>query len=644
MHTRPDPIDFRDRMYSPTLRPLRPSYNDTPWLQKSIVVQNQDSTSACTGFALAAMIERLLKNAKRTNAQVSPYMLYYFARKYDELSVDDVDGGSTARGAMKAWHKHGACHKALWPKSAIVTPPKDQKWSAEAFHRPLGAYYRVNHTSIADIHAAIEETGLVYATAQVHQGWDDVTSNGLIQLSDNVLGGHAFLIVGYDEHGFWIQNSWGPTWAKKGYARVTYQDWRLNAMDAWVGQIGVHISSALATITSGMKAGSAAEAVKDVNARKTMLSSNPSVAAQQVNPYIVNIGDNGFLSRSGQFSTTQNDLNMLVSHYLKGQKKQLTAADGKIHVALYAHGGLVSEDAASDTAMRWVPFLLKAGIFPVFFMWETGVIETLNGMIANFFDRDKAAAAGSFWGSVQDWMDDRVEGLVSGLGTAGWDEIKGNAEQATDNDRGAMRALHTAFMEHAGDMKKDLKFHLIGHSAGSIFHAWLLPALLSEGFDVDGVYWMAPALRNDVFQVLLDSKCFGGKHGAKVFAQYHLRDDDERDDNCRPLPYNKSLLYLVSNAFERKRKTPILGMEKYAQHIAALKPNGMDHWEFITSRFDPRRADPLYCASSSSHGGFSSDEDSMRSIATWIHKRMNAASGVALARTPPRKRETAGRR
>jgi hypothetical protein len=99
--TRPDPPDFRDRMYTPSLKPLSACYNDTPWDQvDGVKVLNQHQTSACTGFALAAMIDHLLRRSKRELKSVSPHMLYYFARKYDDLSVDDIDGGSTARGGL----------------------------------------------------------------------------------------------------------------------------------------------------------------------------------------------------------------------------------------------------------------------------------------------------------------------------------------------------------------------------------------------------------------------------------------------------------------------------------------------------------------------------------------------------------------
>jgi hypothetical protein len=109
---RPDTIDFRDKAYRPTLKPLEPAFNFTPFTDSIQVarVKDQKETSACTGFALSALIEILLDKEKRLTSvtvtaelgRLSPYMLYYFARRYDEIPGDE-DTGSTARGAMKAW-------------------------------------------------------------------------------------------------------------------------------------------------------------------------------------------------------------------------------------------------------------------------------------------------------------------------------------------------------------------------------------------------------------------------------------------------------------------------------------------------------------------------------------------------------------
>lgn len=45
-------------------------------------------------------------------------------------------------------------------------------------------------------------------------------------------GGHAVTCVGYDEEGFIIQNSWGPSWGYSGYCKLPYSDLKY-LVEAW---------------------------------------------------------------------------------------------------------------------------------------------------------------------------------------------------------------------------------------------------------------------------------------------------------------------------------------------------------------------------------------------------------------------------
>src|SRR5262249_44401908 len=159
--------------------PLERTFNSRPqedgdWKER---VRDQGATSACTGFALAGLVDALAYKAWIDHQKqwtrrppTSPFMLYFMARRYDEIPGEDVAIGSTARGAMKAWHKHGACQIKLWndinADPALIGP----EWVADAFASPLGAYYRVDCGAIPDLHAAIYETSVVYVTASIHSG------------------------------------------------------------------------------------------------------------------------------------------------------------------------------------------------------------------------------------------------------------------------------------------------------------------------------------------------------------------------------------------------------------------------------------------------------------------------------------------
>ena len=49
----------------------------------------------------------------------------------------------------------------------------EDDWWLDAVKRPLGAYYRVESKSITDMHAALNEVGILYASCGCHAGWDE---------------------------------------------------------------------------------------------------------------------------------------------------------------------------------------------------------------------------------------------------------------------------------------------------------------------------------------------------------------------------------------------------------------------------------------------------------------------------------------
>ncbi len=637
----PDIPDLRDRVYVPTLRALERAYNPRPFEDGASIerVRNQESTSACTGFALAGLVDSLAYRAWLDHRQqwprlrpTSPFMLYYMARRYDEIPGDDVSVGSTARGAMKAWHKHGACGSTIW--SSIDQDPAqlDPSWISDAFAAPLGAYYRVDCGSIPDLHAAINETGVVYVTASIHSGWYSTTPEGDIKTEGaTTVGGHAFLLVGYDEQGFWIQNSWGPEWGVKGFARLTYADWRDNAMDAWVAQLGVQVSAAIDGLTSGLIYSAPAQAAADGApvAGGVAVSSDPSISAQQINPYVVNLENNGTLSDRGQFQTREVDLELLVTRYLGQAVHQWGLSDtDPIDVAVYAHGGLTPESGAADTARRWVPALYSWRVFPIFLMWETGLVDTVRDLVDDALRGvPSSGPMARLWDSLMDRLDDRIESLVSPVGTPIWDEMKQNAAFATTNPHGGLRQLYAKFADAVAakpGLRERLRFHLIGHSAGAIFHAHLIDAIVQAGLRVDGVYFMAPACTTKLFKEKVLPHFESGKVAA--YTQFHLADPIEKRDTVAST-YHKSLLYMVSNAFEHGRQVPILGMEKYVKADAAIAtaPTAAHGWDFVVAPTLVEPADSGMCSMSLTHGGFDDDAATQHAVLTRIARRRTAS-------------------
>jgi hypothetical protein len=95
---------------------------------------------------------------------------------------------------------------------------------------------------------------------------------------------------------------------------------------------------------------------------------------------------------------------------------------------------------------------------------------------------------------------------------------------------------------------------------------------------------------------------------------YVLSDVGERDDQVGP--YGKSLLYLVSNSFERRRETPLLGMQAFIDadpEVSAFLSGGLLDGQpsLVVAGID---GGPGATSRSNSHGGFDNDADTLNSV------------------------------
>jgi hypothetical protein len=617
----PDAVDLRDRPYLPGVSVAPRAALDN--LKKhTLPVLNQKSTNACTGFALATVVNYLLlESRRRRDAHVSPYMIYSMARRYDEFPGSAKDTGSSLRGAMKGWYKHGVCANALWgDQLGMPKPSSDPKrdWWQDAARRPLGAYYRVDVRSVTDMHVALTDAGVLYASVICHDGWDDVTGPQYripykkAALSD---GGHAFAIIGYDEHGFLVLNSWGKGWGRDGTAILSYEDWLAHAMDCWVAQLGVVTDQHRAVSNTATLRTSKATGV-------VQLATDRTLRQHELSPFIIDMENNGDLSQSGEFRTNESDIDALVTDQMAAARRAWgLGPNDPIDVAVYAHGGLTGEDAAAKTAARWIPALYGRQIFPIFLMWETDLWSTLKNRLSDLLRGEPRPTRGPL-ANLDRWWSSRLEKTLAAPGSAIWGEMKQNAEAITTNPKSGARQLYARGLAKRAFTRTRARLHLIGHSAGSIVHSHAVRALTKAGFVFESVTFMAPAVRLDVFEEQVGPCLKDGS--VRRLNEFHLTDAAERSDpTCRPiLGYDRSLLYLVSQSFEGGRQTPILGMETYFDAWRAKAGHANVH--VVTAPAGP--------SASNTHGGFDDDEATIRTVLDLIKAPAPVATKAGTAR------------
>lgn len=606
--TRLDRLDLRDRVYQPPLRTLPDQYPgvdqaDTVFAcyAQNKMILDQGNQGACTGFGLAAVInyllfkdhlqqsgidlhnpassDRMSSQAGLDSKKVSPRMLYNMAKIYDEWPGEEYEG-SSCRGAMKGWHRHGVCRESTWPYTVDDKARPADNWAEEAAEQPLGAYYRVSKDSISDMQGAIYEVGAILCSSRIHSGWwFDVAQKSLpLIATTNVSpqGGHAFALVGYNRNGFIVQNSWGEEWGWKGFAVLPYADWLVNGMDAWVVARGAPVNRIAPTTYSSLALKSA-DSIQSSASQSDYPYKNPEVTPwneETAYQHSLLIGNNGRPLHTLISEPTEQESAWRVCYHNIDDYFNTLSNGVKKRVVIYAHGGLNAEQDGIKRVRVMAPYFKANGIYPVFVVWKTGLSETLKSMLQDWWQAKsgtKDAPVSSGLDLLGEALDRLLEVSLRPVGKGVWGEMKENAMLASSRStpgfsargrnsrQGGMAILANALNDLAAEHR--FQIHIAGHSAGAILVAHWLRELEKRALRVKTLNLFAPActleLANEAYIRAVEKQVIDKQR----FHVYMMDDERELADNVFSV-YRKSLLYLVSRGFEDVHKMPLMGMSK----------------------------------------------------------------------------------
>jgi peptidoglycan hydrolase-like protein with peptidoglycan-binding domain len=564
---RRDPLDLRDRPYTPppvSLPAEHPPQDHLttylPRYTKAGLILDQGQEGACTGFGLACVVNYMRWRREEMPARMTPVsarMLYNFARRYDEYEGEDYEG-SSCRGALKGWFRHGVCLETDWPYRTDAAPQPKYGYATRATAHSLGVYYRVDPKTITDMQSAIHQVGAVFVSAFTHDGWNDIPNSRKPPKNHAALpviewdgrpsedGGHAFALVGFNGTGFIVQNSWGAEWGAGGFAVLTYADWAANAMDAWVAALGVP------GVVVGKTTSTTSERERAVGADRALWWNEATAYTHSIVT-----GNDG---RVGRYLTEDEPARSLL-HQAAGLPDRWFRANRseRKRLVIYAHGGLNAERDAISRARAMGRFFTGNDCYPLFLVWKTGLAESIGNIVSERFQRTPPRVAAG----VGEWVSERIDLLIEKtigrpLVRPVWSEMKENAQLTCDSGRGG-DLLANALDKLAHTWGDAFELHLVGHSAGAIILGHLLALLAARGLNdhVRSIHLYAPAC----------TVRFATQHYAihdDLMQRLHLdvlADKVERDDHVIGI-YRKSLLYLVSNALESDLRTPILGLEQ----------------------------------------------------------------------------------
>lgn len=310
----------------------------------------------------------------------------------------------------------------------------------------------------------------------------------------------------------------------------------------------------------------------------------------------------------GRFRTTSGDLRRLRRDL--GTWCEERAAEGETpRVLVWAHGGLVNEEMALRTALRDRDFWLANGIYPIFFVWETGAFEILEQRRSR--------------GRLGDWI---LERSLRPLARRLWSGMKESAELASRADFGdgegggvyqTTQILRELVLER-GKEEQSVEVHAVGHSAGSILLSHMVEVLdrpADDKLHLETLAFLAPAARVDLFQNKVLPRV-GSRKVVKRFSLFTMNKDLELADTVKWI-YRKSLLYFVSRACEPDDKAKILGLQTSLDQspdvMALLRKKSAD---VIWSRTQEPHGHAA--CEADTHGGFDEDPATMDAVALRI--------------------------
>lgn len=215
----PSPEDSRDWKPEDVMEaeaPLPKTYRT----EGKVGIMNQLSYSSCVAHALSAAMQygEYKAGFKHTHD---------FSRGFIYANRRDTDwqgAGMITREALKQLNHCGDCMQETfavldnYKNTKKALEEKKDYYLSEALPYTITNYFRCETEE--DVKKALINQGAVVVCVNIYPSFGGEAKAP--QPGDKSKGGHAMCLVGWDETGWIIQNSWSSLWGNKGYCHLPY--------------------------------------------------------------------------------------------------------------------------------------------------------------------------------------------------------------------------------------------------------------------------------------------------------------------------------------------------------------------------------------------------------------------------------------
>jgi C1A family cysteine protease len=238
---RPDRPDPRDRHFVPRRRTEAALPASVDLRAQCPPVYDQGRINSCTANVMAAAVAfSRAKNGQGDPFEPSRLFIYYNERVLQDQVPNDV--GASMRDGIRTLAKIGVAPETLWPydDTPAISPggpfppdsPPPQKPPSSAFDIAVQfevLSYRRLRNDLQLMKSCLAEGYPFTLAIQVYPSFmagpgKQATVTPLPGPDETSVGGHAVLVVGYDDAKQWLicRNSWGASQGDGGYFYLPY--------------------------------------------------------------------------------------------------------------------------------------------------------------------------------------------------------------------------------------------------------------------------------------------------------------------------------------------------------------------------------------------------------------------------------------
>lgn len=206
---------------------------------KFLLIENQGNLNSCTSHAVGDLMNYFLaekkKYAKWPHFRFSKAYLWYYARQ--RINRETKNSGAILRDCFKVITNEGFVKESDWDFSKPYNEPTFSVKLASKFYKlylgQLPKYYRIDDNASAKL---CLNDGLPFVFGfPITKDFEILKKNVVYKHDIEYLqtGLHAMLVVGYNNKGFIVRNSWGEKWADKGYCIIDFDSFEKFSFDKW---------------------------------------------------------------------------------------------------------------------------------------------------------------------------------------------------------------------------------------------------------------------------------------------------------------------------------------------------------------------------------------------------------------------------